>query len=264
MAGYFGSDQKIALQRRVDDEWDTIAVTPGLCNAVRFMSCDDPDALGWDRLGAILERDGLVGFRMLPAPVAARVAEWLAARGYRFDSHQVYLGDIGPLREATGRILASPLPPGLSLDELAGDPEGEAVVAVQTFMDREGVSPFSGSALTGERGGGITLVLSDAVGAIVATAHAYGPHNASSPHHRVAWVGLLAVAPERRGQGLGRIVNAAAVRAACDRLGAERVYQLVAAGNAPSRKVVEACGLTLDDGYLSGIGVPEAQGKFTR
>jgi hypothetical protein len=47
-------------------------------------------------------------------------------------------------------------------------------------------------------------------------------------------------------------------------LDADHIYELVTASNAPSRRMVESCGLRLDPTIVSGMAVPGDSGRFTR
>ena len=47
-------------------------------------------------------------------------------------------------------------------------------------------------------------------------------------------------------------------------LGATHVFELVSSSNAPSRRMVESCGLCLDAGLVCGIAMPMDGARFTR
>ncbi|MBL6430522.1 MAG: hypothetical protein HPM95_02055 [Alphaproteobacteria bacterium] len=73
LAGYSGTDSQKTLQARAEASAGEIAATPGLCQAGRTMGCDDPDALGWQRIEALLQRDGICGFRLITSDQAERL-----------------------------------------------------------------------------------------------------------------------------------------------------------------------------------------------
>ena len=68
-------------------------------------------------------------------------------------------------------------------------------------------------------------------------------HNRHSPFYKSAWVGLIAVDPEHRGLGLGKLVDAICNLAAVTELEAASTMEFVAQDNAPSRAMLESCGL---------------------
>lgn len=264
MAGYFGTESQMRLQARAEACAAEIATTPGLCQAGRTMGCDDPDALGWDRIDDYLQRDGICGFRLITLDQADRLRARLAAGGFRFDTWDVFLADREAALAACLPILEGGLPEGLS--ELDGPltPEGETTRRIQTMMADAGVVPFSGSLLSGRAGPACTVALVDASGAIAASAHAYLPHNGASRHRSHAWGGLVAVDQAHRGKGLGRLVNAAMVVAAFRDLGASHIYELVSASNEVSRRMVEACGLRHAPDLVCGLATREEAARFTR
>jgi RimJ/RimL family protein N-acetyltransferase len=118
--------------------------------------------------------------------------------------------------------------------------------------------------LSGRCGPAVLEALAEADGAIAATAFAHLPYNRHSAHRDSASAGLAAVAPGRRGQGLGAAVNARALARAVGELGAARVQEFAAAENAASRRMIERCGLLRDPGVLSGIVAARGAGRFTR
>jgi hypothetical protein len=144
------------------------------------------------------------------------------------------------------------------------EPEGEYTRRIQSLMAGAGVVPFSGSLLTGRLGPATTVVVGNGSGTLVAAADSYLPHNSSSLYHRYAWGGLVAVAHEVRGHGVGSYVNARMVVSAFRDLGSEHVYEIVSATNEPSIRMVRGCGLERDTTVVSGIASREGSARFTR
>ena len=79
-----------------------------------------------------------------------------------------------------------------------------------------------------------------------------------------AWGGLVAVAEEARGHGLGTFINAAHLADVFGELDTTHVYELVSATNLPSRRMVEACGLRLERSLVGGAATPTGSGRYTR
>lgn len=86
MAGFFGTAQQQALQRHTYDRRHWIAATPGIYNAGRFMGVDDPDKQPWPVMETMLERDGLLGLRMISPQQAVHWFPQLEAQGCRVDT----------------------------------------------------------------------------------------------------------------------------------------------------------------------------------
>jgi RimJ/RimL family protein N-acetyltransferase len=264
MAGYFGTERQQRLQAQAEAGAAFIRSTPGACQIGRMMGCDDPEQFGWDRIDAILARDGACGFRMIPAAQAAKLCDALSARGFRLDTWDVFVASRASALAATAAILRSGLPDGLAERPLPADPQGEMTRRIQALMHAAGVVPFSGSLLTGALGPASTIVIAARDGSVSAVAHGYLPHNDASPYRRYAWGGLAAVADAWRGKGLGTYVNARMVESLFQDLDATHVYELVSTGNTTSRRMVEHCGLALEPGLVCGLALPAEESRFTR
>ncbi|MEJ1159099.1 GNAT family N-acetyltransferase [Prosthecomicrobium sp. N25] len=264
MVGYFGTETQQRLQALAESNADFIARTPGACQIGRMMGCDDPERFGWDRIDAILERDSYLGFRMISPAKAEEIREHLAKRNFRLDLWNVFLADRRSAAAACEAIVAAGLPEGLAEARTPTQPEDTMTTAIQALIGRCGIVPFSGSMLVGACGPARTVAIADGTGEIVAAAHGYMPHNASSPYHRHAWGGLAAVSEALRGRGLGSAVNARMLLRVLHDLGATHVYELASATNEPSRRMIAACGLRLEPTLVCGMAVPDTGARFTR
>lgn len=186
MSGWFGTDKQRQLQAQAEAAEAFIRATPGACQAGRFMGCDDPDRLGWDRIGEFIDRDGICGFRLIPAANAADVRARLAERGCRFDTWDVFLADRATALAASETILSRGAPDGVEELAMPTDPEGDDMARIQALMGEAGVVPFSGSMLAGALGSAMTVAFADRDGSVVAAAHGYLPHNIHSERHAYA------------------------------------------------------------------------------
>jgi GNAT superfamily N-acetyltransferase len=263
MPGYFGTALQQRLQAEAEANAALIEATPGACQNGRMVGCDDPDRLGWSAIERALERDGVVGFRLIPRAMVAGLESRLAEAKARLDLWDVFLGDRETTLPACRRIVAEGLPPGLDEVDPPTDGEHPAVGRMQALMGACGIVPFSGSMLAGAIAPAKTVAIAGA-GDLVAVAHSYRPHNRHSPYHAFAWGGLVAVARSHRGRGLGTAINARMVVGAFETLGASHIYELVAPDNAPSRRMVEACGLRLDPDLVCGAATAQTGLRFTR
>lgn len=264
MAGYFGTERQCALQERTHAFRDWMAETPGIYNAGRFIGADDPDRAAWADLEAILDRDRILGLRMVTPDQASRFFPRLEAKGYRIDTWDIFTAPVEEIAGRIGAILAPGLPDGLHVAPPLSGPEGGDMCRLQQFLADSHMAPLSGTMLASRPPVARTIVLKDASGAIAACGHAYFPHNRHSPFSRHAWIGLIAVAATQRGGGLGRLVNAMLLDAAARELGADHVYELVGASNIASRRMVESCGLRVASDLVCGVATPAQEGRFTR
>ena len=264
MAGYFGTDLQQRLQAQAEASAAFVRSTPGACQAGRMMGCDDPDALGWTYIDSFLTRDEVCGFRLLDANRVEALRAELVERGCRFDTWDVFLADRQTALAASDAILSRGLPDGLIDLDMPSEPEGGYTNQIQVSMSRAGLVPFSGSMLTGAVGPATTAAIGDGRGKLFATAHGYMPHNQFSPFARYGWGGLVAVDEAMRGKGLGSYVNARMIANVFRKLDATHVYELVSSTNIPSRRMVEACGLTREPALICGIATPNESARFTR
>jgi len=264
VTGYFGTPSQRHLQAVAEAASPEIESTPGLFQAGRMMGCDDPDRLGWDRIEAILARDGMMGFRLVVPDAADRLRARLAERGYALETWDVFLADRARSLEAASLIVSRGLPEGLADLPPPREPTDEPMSAIQQTMATAGVVPFSGSLLSGALGPAVTLAVGNSNGDVVATAHCYRPHNAHSPYYAYAWGGLVAVAAAHRGSGLGRYINARMILAAFGDLDASNIYELIGSSNGASARMVEACGLRVEPMLVCGVATPLGTARFSR
>jgi GNAT superfamily N-acetyltransferase len=258
-----GTEQQVALRRKLDSSVGWLITTPGACHGGRFFGTDDPELLGWDTIFDHLAEDGLFGFRLLATEDLPQIEARLSERGFRIDYWNVFSAKANTVREAL-RALDLSLPEGYRLIDAETLTYEDTIREAQAFMAGNGVAPMSVAMLSGKHGPCVFIAITGPDGGIVATAFSYFPHNVHSPHDDTAWGGLVAVDPEHRGKGLGVIANALALRGMIEEKGARAVYELVAEGNEPSRRMVERCGLSLDTSVKSGLAMAEDAERFTR
>ena len=264
MAGFFGTDQQIALQAVAEDAREWTMNTPGACNPGRFLGTDNPNELGWDKVIKILKRDGVFGFRMIPSKDTTAVSSRLLENGCSIDFWDVFVANRKVAVAAASTVISSGLPKGYSYLPELHEAENQEMVKIQSFMVENGIAPFSGSRLASLDDPAVTIAIADECNNLAAVAHACLSYNKYSQYNRWAWGGLVAVSPSHRGMGLGKYVNAKMVSECFSRLDADSIHELVAASNIPSRKMVEASGLRLDPTVKCGIAMSGCEERFTK
>ena len=254
--GLFGDARRRTLQARALADHAWARQTPGACFAARLAGVEDPERLGWDTVARLLERDGCLTLRMIPVAARAGVERRLAATGHRIDWYDVFEAETSALAARP----APPLPHGL-----AALPVTVATIArAQAFMAAQGVAPAPGAVMAGCYGPAVLELVADATSALLAAAFAYMPYNRHSPNAGTAWAGLVAVAPEHRGRGLGVAVNARCLARLGRELAAARVQEFAAPDNIASRRTIERSGLALRPDVIAGIVTPGDAERFTR
>ncbi|TCU20484.1 GNAT family N-acetyltransferase [Rhizobium sullae] len=259
---YYGTEKQQRLQRQCDEAQAMIAATPGLVQAGRFFSVDDIDRIDWAFVEDRLASDGLFGFRMMPTTRIEEVHEKLGP-SYRLDRWSVFSADRDTAIAACTPILEADLPDGLTRIGLIDDSGDAAIRLIQIGMAENGIAPFSGAMLLGKIVPAVTVAFADTDSRIVATAHANMAFNAYSKHRSTAWAGLITVAAQQRRRGLGRSINALAIMAALENLGANAIVEFVHSDNTASRRMIESCGLRLDPTLVCGLAVPIVDARFT-
>lgn len=93
MAGYFGTDVQQRLQAQAEATAEFIGSTPGACQSGRTMGCDDPRKFGWDRIGEIVGRGGVCGFRLIDTNDVEDIRSELLSRGCTYYTWDVFVAD---------------------------------------------------------------------------------------------------------------------------------------------------------------------------
>ncbi len=260
MEQYFGTDIQVKLQRRSDECTSWMYSTAGACHPGRCLGCDDPEELGWDVIFEHLKRDGRFGFRMIPADTVGLIREKLAAEGFGIGFWSVYTGNSTDILEATEQLVRKELPERLEYISEIDLQDPKVIKQIQVFLADNGIPPVSGLMLSGQSVDACTTVVREISGDIIATAYGYFAHNKQSRHCKTGWGGLVAVDAGYRGRGLGVLVNGTMVRRCIKELGATDFYEQVSAENKISQRMVERCGLKLDESVLCGIATSAKEG----
>ncbi|MDE4100069.1 GNAT family N-acetyltransferase [Phaeobacter gallaeciensis] len=244
---YFGTEKVKALQQARDEQVATLAQLPGAVVHARTFSSDDPVKLGWEHLRKIMSDEGMVTLRGADIATVEVAKEKLSDFDPKLHIWDLFMADAKTIRNVCGAIVQSGLPDGVKrISEDAMNPQKAR--EVQAFLTDQGVSPFSTDALLGKLFPARLIALQNSDDRIVAAGFAAMTHNRHSPYHKSAWVGLIAVDPELRGLGLGKLVDAICNLSAVTELQAASTMEFVAQDNAPSRAMLESCGLRQVEG----------------
>lgn len=243
-APYFGDAKHQTLQRRADMGVATARDMPGVVMHARAFSTDDVDAVGWPVIREKLQQDGMVILRAATLNQIEQAKIELADLIASQHVWNFHFGNAGSVKAASGPIAEAPLPPGLELIRPSSNAE---LHQAQAFMAAQGIAPLSKPALKGAFLPSVLMALRDADGhGLVATGLAAMPHNRFSPWHKTAWVGLIAVDPNHRRLGLGKVINAHTALAALNELNADSVMEFVGPTNQASARMVTSCGCPSD------------------
>lgn len=260
---FFGSANQIRVQKRLRDRQPWIAATPAVSNGGRILHFVEPDRLGWNRVAELVNEDRLAGF---PSVIRDEVVGAIRARlgpHWRMLSWNAFLGPADRVRPACERLIeAVDLPAGWRIEVLER-PDNDRIAAIQALNEATGVSPYPAYYSRGEAVPIVTVCISDEAGELAATASAtlrYHPESRLAGH---VFAGMVSVSPAHRRQGLGRLANALVLVESHNRFGWTVAKEHVAADNAASQAMVEACGLDNGAGRVSLVAIDSDEG-FTR
>jgi len=247
---YYGEPKIRALQRKRDSQVSELQDLAGAVVHGRVFASDNPAKLGWQRLRETMAEEGVISLRGIDDATIETALLELADFHPVVHHWDLFMADAQRIREVCGRIIESGPPDGvvrLAERELTQ----QKAQMVQAFLIEQGVSPFSTDALLGKLFPARLIAFENAQEKIVAAGFAAMTHNHHSPFYNSAWVGLIGVDAAYRGLGLGKFVDAIANFAAITELGASSTMEFVARDNAPSRAMLQSCGLE----QLSGKSV---------
>lgn len=259
---YFGTAKVRALQRARDEQVAALADLPGAVVHARTFSSDDPAKLGWGYLKRIMSKEGMVTLRGADEATVGIAKVKLHDFEPKLHIWDLFMADSDIIRDVCGIIVRSGLPDGVKrVSDSAMTPQKAR--EIQAFLTEQGVSPFSTDALLGKLFPARLIALENSDDRIVAAGFAAMTHNRHSPFYNSAWVGLIAVDPELRGLGLGKLVDAMCNLAAVTELEATSTMEFVAQDNAPSRAMLESCGLRQVEGK-SVVMFSTSEDRITR
>jgi GNAT superfamily N-acetyltransferase len=162
-------------------------------------------------------------------------------------------------------ILADNRPARYDLKEIRVDadtPRG-IVAAAQTLMAISGLQATPGYFLRGLTQRNLSIVLVDRLDEPVGCAIAMDESSAGPDFVGSYFVGYVCVAPEWKGKGLGRWLNARAIQMARRAGSASIVHEGVSPANFVSQRMIASCGLTQDVEVVplmaTTMAIPEAR-----
>jgi len=244
-----GGLAQLGLQRAVWARTWEIIETPGLTHGGRLIGIDELDRLGDDLVNRIYNATGAVIVKFLPADKEADFRARFAAPERRFTAWDVFVGGGDAQAASAAYVHGFKLPEGWQLSCLETDAPAEMIAEIQTVQEVSGVAPVPGYYQRGRAVPAVSVLLSDAADAIVATAQAQQRHHADGRWSGYIFAGMVAVHPDHRRKGLGTLINAYLIEQAFAQLNCAAVYEHARLDNQPSRGMIEASGLKLDPRY---------------
>lgn len=262
---YFGDPERANLTRRAEALWRLVGQDPRFAFYGRLVALSDhgPDVA--DVLAALARVQGGTACYFYPKEDHPALARALERRGLASDRHEHFLGRAAAYAASRSFLDNAALPADLTLRRLDRDSPADLVAASAALQQSCEVMPVPGSVMRGLGPRGVFLAACDGSGAPVACAASFLLHPPSSRHADIAFWGMIATRPDRRGQRLARLLGAHAIVHMWENEGARGFMTGVRADNASSRALCEALGVVDSDWCYVTCTDPGAMGaKITR
>ena len=194
--------------------------------------------------------------------ILSRVTEAFGA-GYAYPSWQVFRGQAAAVRSACEALKSKIcLPRGARLESFR-HPDTDVIDQVQALNAASGVAPYPAWYSRGDVVGCVTTCLWDESGTLIASASVADKFHAKGRLAGYVFKGSTCVAPDQRGGGLGKIVNADALLTSLETFGWQNVMSQVQVSNLASQNTIGACGLAAVPDRIT-LGILPKGAVFTR
>lgn len=262
----FGTPAQETLLRRGQALYELLADTPAATYYGRAVGVLHPDAEGLALLQRLVTLQGASNVFGVANDAVADLRVEMAVKGYATTHYATWIGGDDALAAADRILDDTALPVDLTLQVIDGASDPEDLARLAEISLTVGVLPISGAVLRGTLRPGLGIVALDAGGRAVSCAAAAGFANSRSPYGDMAWWGMLATHPDRRGERLALILGAHALREMQRRHGYRRFFTGVQPGNAASEAVCAKCGLAPGETSIVTVIDPAAVegGKLTK
>jgi len=263
MAEFIGTDEQTAIQKRLFERQVWIKDAPDISNGGRVLNFLDVETTGWDRIIALTHQDGIAGFTAVDLKTMTETLVTKFGPDWKMPHWDVFLGDAQAVLAASrAAIKSSPLPDGWRIETLA-TPSDTQIDEIQQVNMANGVAPSPAYYLRGDIFPHFSTCIWNDEGIMVATSAASARYHPEGRFAEHLFEGSVAVSAACRGMGLGRRVNAQVLVDSYDMIAWKTALAQVQPDNAPSRAMIDACGLDNRDGLVT-IAVNKLKGTFTR
>jgi hypothetical protein len=239
----FGSPEQQAVLARGLALHDLLADHPAMTYYGRGVGVlwGEPGAV--DLMARLATVQGVSNCSFIPDEQAPALRSDLEDHGYSITHYACWEGGEGAL-SAAERILAEHDPAeDIVIHVIDAHSPASHLQALAEVSLGAGVLPVAGCVLRGQRRPAVSVVALDAEGRGVSCAAAATYAHPDHPEFgKVAWWGMLATRPDRKGERLALILGAIALREMRRRHGIERFFTGVTAGNAASEAVCRRSG----------------------
>jgi len=240
----FGSDGQRSLLRRGRALFDLVSGDPRFSYYGRTVGLLRPEPDGHDDLDRLVELQGASTCANLGTVELGAVRDALAARGHSVTPYTKWTGGGTALDAARGILDRHGLPRDVEVVAIGPETPRERLAALADVALSCGVLPLAGSVLRGGARPCVALLAVDGDGRPVSCAAAAAV--AHPDDHELGgqcWWGMLATRDDRRGERLGLVLGAMALREMHVRHGFSDFMTGVQDGNAASEALCRRAGL---------------------
>jgi len=262
---YFGGPEKIGLMKRSEALWRLMRDDGRFAWYGRVVALSDhgPDVA--EVLGALARVQGGTACYFYPKEDEPALAAEMVRRGFAMDRHEHYLGRNDAYAASRAFLDGNALPADLTLHRIGPETPAAFVAAAADLQQSCEVMPVPGPVMRGVQVPGVYLAVSDARGDPVAVAASYLLHPRGSKYADIAFWGMIATRPDRRGERLARILGAMAIVYMWENEGARGFMTGVRADNASSQALCNALGVTDSPWCYATCTDPQVMGaKITK
>lgn len=264
---FFGSDDQRALLRRGRGLAVLLSHDSRYSYYGRTVGLPGPEDGDIDHLAALTTVQGSATYGAVPLNQVEAIKTAIMARGLVPMIYDKWEGSRSAIAAARQIVATLSLPEDVTMLRLdASTPDGHLASLAEMALAC-GVLPPCGEVLRGLLRPAVCLVAIDRTSNVVSCAAASAYAHADHPRYGgLAWWGMLATDPARRGQRLSVVLGAHALLDMETRFGFGDFFTGVEPGNAPSEAICARMGLSRGDHAIIGCTDPRAlaSGRMTK
>ena len=237
--------QSLSTSERLYQNRESIAKSPGLANGGIALAVIEPELVGWDQIEELLVEYGFVGFGAANKIQITKELKRRFGDDIELPYWDTFIGEKSDTYPFCDSFITHPK---MTLWKLFSTqkPSADIIERVSALNESVGVAPLPDWYMRGEGPPSLTSWVEDEDGEMVASANGSMRYHEESRLAGVYYVGSVSVGTGNRGKGLGTIVTALSIRDGVETFGCKRIMGIAQPGNAPSRAMLQKCGLSVE------------------
>ena len=258
---YFGSPDQQLLQKRAYSLWTLMKDNPEYACHGRAVGLADGKSSNIEQQIALARLQGVGPADGLPREELAKRQKALETAGLSTDVYDHWEGSSDSFDAAEVVLRDRALPDDLTAIAAGADASTDDLNALDQLTQSCEVLLPMGAFVRGAERPSVFLYAKDAGGRLVGAAAAVAQYHKTHPMKDKVWWGMLSTDSRRRGEGIALILGAMALRDVRQKLGCNRWFTGIRAGNGASEALCSKLGLHRTD-TVDLIAIdPDAFGK---